>query len=295
MFEILVCPQCKQKLAKQTQQLFCANCSTAFPISSSGQINLLPQKNAQTKLQFDPTLPLTANEHDFVELKARSNPEVDYSGKEIPFHLSREFLTYLPKAKNTESYMLDLGCGDATHRWVYEHAGYKYAGLDIENASAPIIGDAHCLPFPDSLFDLVIAVTVFEHIRFPFVAMNEVFRVMKSGGKFMGTVAFLEPFHGNSYYHHTHLGILNSLNHAGFEVEIISPMDGWSVLTAQANMILFPGLPQALAQAIVWPVSLLHKLWWRKGKLIGKKPKENIRILYSTGSFYFIAKKPAAR
>jgi len=188
--------------------------------------------------------------------------------------------------------MLDVGCGDATHHHIYEHAGYKYVGLDVENSAAPILGDAHCLPFSDNLFDLVIAVTVFEHIRFPFVAMNEVFRVLKSGGKLMGTVAFLEPFHGNSFYHHTHLGILNSLNHAGFEVESISPLEGWSVLTAQADMILFPGLPQALARAIVWPVSVLHKLWWRKGKLIGRKPKENIRVLYSSGSFIFMAHKP---
>lgn len=101
--------------------------------------------------------------------------------------------------------MLDLGCGDGAFKQVCAHTNLEYIGMDY-SGRAPILGNAESSPFKDNSFDFVLSIAVFEHIRNPFVAIREIARVLKSGCVFIGTVAFLEPFHMASYYHMTHLG-----------------------------------------------------------------------------------------
>ena len=121
--------------------------------------------------------------------------------------------------------------------------------------------------------------------------MREVYKVLKPGGKLIGTVAFLEPFHGNSYYHHTHLGTLNSLAFGGFKVEKLASSKQWSVLGAQARMGLFPAMPTAVANALIFPLYFLHRLWWRIAGIVDSRATEERRILKTSGAFAFIATK----
>ena len=120
---------------------------------------------------------------------------------------------------------------------------------------------------------------------------REVYKVLKPGGKLIGTVAFLEPFHGNSYYHHTHLGTLNSLAFGGFKVEKLASSKQWSVLGAQARMGLFPAMPTAVANALIFPLYFLHRLWWRIAGIVDSRATEERRILKTSGAFAFIATK----
>jgi hypothetical protein len=119
-------------------------------------------------------------------------------------------------------------------------------------------------------------------------------RVLKPGGKFIGTVAFLESFHGDSYYHHTHLGTLNSLTEGEFEISNVAPSNKWTVLIAQANMGLFPKMPAFLSKSLVMPVQFIHRIWWKVGSLFNEKATEEIRIRDTTGAFTFIANKKNA-
>jgi len=125
------------------------------------------------------------------------------------------------------------------------------------------------------------------------VAMSEAWRVLKPGGSFVGTVAFLEPFHGNSFYHHTHLGTLSSLRTAGFEVSRIAPSTTWTVLEAQADMALFPRMPWWMKVALITPLQVAHKLWWSVARLLGKTKDSTRLACHTTGMFAFVATKPA--
>jgi SAM-dependent methyltransferase len=144
----------------------------------------------------------------------------------------------------------------------------------------------------DQSFDLVIAMAVFQQVRFPMVAMQEVQRVLKPGGVFLGTVSFLEPFHGNGFYHYTILGIENLLTVAGLKINYLAPVQHWSALEAQAHMGLFPKMPAFLAGLMVLPTLWLHKLWWKIGARFNLKATEKMRAITLAGSFQFAAEKP---
>ena len=204
---------------------------------------------------------------------------------------SKEMLSYFPKAKENGSLVLDLGSGSTAHREVCEYAGFEYMDSDYKSPETPMLGDAHALPLKDECFELILSMAVLEHIRFPFAMMREAYRVLKTGGMFIGTVSFLEPFHDNSFYHHTHLGTYNSIHQAGFQIEHIAPSEIWTVLVAQARMGLFPKMPRLFTKLLVLPLHCLHVLWWKIGRKFRHDASEENRINCTTGAFVYIASK----
>jgi len=292
VWNILACPDCGGALQNSRDCVSCAGCETRYPHAQSGALDLRLQGPKKSSYEFTlGTALLVPPGVDFGALRENDNPEVDYRDSRVPFRLSKELLSYFPRAKTDRSLALDLGCGSTIHRQACEHAGFEYVGLDYESQEAPILGDAHSLPFRDESFEFVLSIAVLEHIRFPFVMMKEAYRVLRPKGVFIGTVAFLEPFHGDSFYHHTHLGTYNGLQAGGFKVERICPSNRWTVLKAQAAMGLFPKMPRLLAQSFIMPVHLCHRIWWRVGGLISQEACERTRTRNMTGSFTFIARR----
>jgi len=237
------------------------------------------------------TPPLEEDGFDCPPLDLNPAPEVDLTGVRVPHHLTREMISWFPKPRAQGALALDLGCGDVIHREICEAAGFGYVGLDYDSPRAPILGDAHALPFRDGAFEFILSVAVLEHVQWPFVMAREAHRVLKPGGVFIGTVAFLEPFHQNSHYHHTHLGTINTLRYGGFTVERVAPSEEWSVLLAQASMGLFPKVPRPAARALVWPLELLQRVMWKAGTLLNPDPKRRSRTRNTTGAFAFVARR----
>jgi SAM-dependent methyltransferase len=292
VWKIIACPYCGTSLHNSDRDVTCSNCQSQYRYTKSGTIDLRLQR--QKKYRYDflvGTQLLPESEIDFGILSEKPNPEVDFSQHAVPYNLTRELLSYFPRAKTDHSLMLDLGCGNTVHKEVCEYAGFEYVGLDYDSDGASMLGDAHALPFKDESFEFILCTAVLEHIRFPFVAMKEACRVLKPNGMFIGTVAFLEPFHRDSYYHHTHLGTYNSLREGGFYVEKICSSDKWSVLMAQASMVLFPKMPRVLSRLLVMPVQIMHKVWWRLGSMISNEASEDTRVRKTTGAFTFITHK----
>ncbi len=89
--------------------------------------------------------------------------------------------------------VLDVGCGDGGDvRFISEYAGY-ITGIDNKADAAWVIqknnkfdfqiGDACRLPFEDNIFDVVFAKDALHHIEAHNIALSEMIRVTKSGGK----------------------------------------------------------------------------------------------------------------
>jgi len=300
ILNILRCPFCLGVIEHQGMMLECQQCGEKYEFSSDVQLDLRTKKKKvyhlemETNSFLDRTYDLNINDsYWLVPFTANNFPEVDFKEINIPVRLNRSQLSYFPKAKKKGSLMLDLGCGEEIHREVCEHAGFEYVGLDIRHKKAHLLGDAHALPFADNSFDFILAIATLEHLRNPFIGIREAVRVMKPGARLLGTVAFLEPFHDLSYFHHSHHAINYLLQDAGFNIIAIGPEGDWPVLRALSEMILFPKLPKRAANLLVAPVHILHRLWWKIGSKISKSEtaQERYRLLATTGSLTFVVEK----
>lgn len=107
--------------------------------------------------------------------------------------------------------VLDVGAGFGRHCFELARRGANVVALDyaqeevvgtrntfgamvaqgeipLERYVGALRGDATILPFPDNTFDHVITSEVLEHIQNDVAAIAEMFRVLKPGGVFAGTV-----------------------------------------------------------------------------------------------------------
>ena len=292
---MFVCPYSLGRLKFEKDKAISETSGDEYPIID-GRIDLRLKRPKKISADFTLGEGLNLNEFSFGYLGENTQKEVDFEGVKVPYHLTKEMLSYIPRAKNDNSYVLDLGCGTGLHRGVCERAGYKYIGMDYASHQASFLGDGHALPFADQSIDFVISIAVLEHVQYPWIMAREVRRVLKPGGRFIATVSFLEPFHEVSYYHVTHAGLLNNLRIAGWEdIKAIAPQRNWEGFEALSIMHYFSSLPLRLIKAFIYPYYLLHRLWWKFAQLSNRRQyhpfTENYRILAAAGSFVFIADK----
>jgi len=83
-----------------------------------------------------------------------------------------------------------------------------------------VVADAHGLPYFDESVDGIHCVAVLEHLRDPKLAVQEMFRVLKVGGKVFAATPFLQPYHGYPFHFQgfTLTGHVNLFEACGFEV-----------------------------------------------------------------------------
>lgn len=124
----------------------------------------------------------------------------------------------LPPAEKGRQVLL-VGCGDGGERPYLRELGFETVGFDVRRTSAvDVLADAHQIPFENGSFDVVLSMQVLEHLHSPWIAVREIARVLRPGGCFVGSVAFLKPYH-KSYFHMTHRGIRHLLAGADLEVD----------------------------------------------------------------------------
>lgn len=85
--------------------------------------------------------------------------------------------------------LLDLGCGPRDQAAPAAHGGASYVGIDYASEQADLLADAHAIPFRHDTFDVVLSYAVLEHLYHPFLAVQEVARVLRPGGVYAGTVS----------------------------------------------------------------------------------------------------------
>lgn len=291
------CPACRQPLDADAAREWCSRCRRAFARTARRQrdLRLQPGQTVAYQMTYE-ALPYDQT----IEVPLRpEGPCAEQRNQlrgPLPPHVTADQMSYVPQA-TADDLALDLGCGHGMHRQVLEGLGYRYHGVDYAGDAADDLVDAHALPYGDDQFALVMSVAVLEHLAQPLLALREVHRVLRPGGYFIGTVAFLEPFHDNSFSHFTHLGTWHALRFAGFSVEAVMPIRGWHVARAQVEMGLGAKLPRWLTRVATQPFAFAIEIYALLGRLRGgdaARHERGLALARHAGAFFFVARKTAA-
>lgn len=129
---------------------------------------------------------------------------------------------------------IDLGAGPGRHRGLVESRGYRWFGMErsrIRGNRNMVRGDIVNAPFAAGCAAGVVAWQVAEYLEEPERLFVEAARLLSPGGVFCGSVSFLEPVHGQTYYNLSPLILEKLLHRHGFADISIKP--GINGLTLQ--------------------------------------------------------------
>lgn len=127
---------------------------------------------------------------------------------------------------NATGVILDVGAAD---RWIAAHLpetasyvalDYPATGNEFYNARPDIFADACHLPVADACVDGVVCLEVIEHVPDPALAVKEIARVLKPGGRAWISMPFLYPVHNEpfDFQRYTEFGLRRDMARAKLEV-----------------------------------------------------------------------------
>src|ERR1035438_2617761 len=157
----------------------------------------------------------------------------DHSRQSDSLREATRVLQTFPPAQDV--LIVDLGCrvGSSFDVFRWQHANVRWIGLDIERSPEVdtrtrtdvefLTYDGVHIPLADQSVDIVYSRQVFEHVRHPQVLIEEVHRVLKQDGVFVGSTSHLEPFHSRSYWNYTPYGFCVLLREIGFRSILVRP------------------------------------------------------------------------
>lgn len=200
--------------------------------------------------------------------------------------------------------VLDLGCGKGESRKLFLKYTPKivWKGLEIEDCPTLESGyqpesytsqsiyfyDGINIPFASSSFDIVYSNQVFEHVRFPSLVLNEIRRILKKGGYFMGSTSYLEPYHTNQFWNYTPYGWNILIEDAGLKLLELRPgIDSIALIKRQ----YLGRPPEASAWFSSSPLNEEIDTWGLQKKSRTHQAI-NYRKIHYCGQFIFLVTKP---
>jgi len=99
-----------------------------------------------------------------------------------------------------EKEILDIGGGKKFSKWLKKYKNLflnsNYKTLDVDESTNPdIVADIHNIPLENESVDAIICASVLEHVENPFLAVKEMYRILKPGGKLFVYVPSIYPYH----------------------------------------------------------------------------------------------------
>jgi SAM-dependent methyltransferase len=115
-------------------------------------------------------------------------------------------LSRLPTSPNPV--VLDFGSGEGKHLYLIRSVrpGAKLVGIDIRAPRTPVDFEFHLvpedsiLPFSENVFDIVVSCDVLEHVASVGQSLDEIHRVLRPGGFFIGFVPLEGGFGPHGFF-----------------------------------------------------------------------------------------------
>jgi SAM-dependent methyltransferase len=149
-----------------------------------------------------------------------------------PFHpqwlMSRGKAVDLGEKKELlQGVILDLGCGNRlpekfiTDSARYIGLDYYYTATELYHSQPDVFANAESLPFADKSINTVLLLDVLEHLPGPNRCLQEIYRVLVTGGSLVIHVPFIYPIHDSplDFHRWTQFGLHNLIKQAGFKVQ----------------------------------------------------------------------------
>lgn len=188
----------------------------------------------------------------------------------------------LEEIGNCRGPFLHLGCGSNS----YQPAMHgREVRVDLEFGARPaILGDAHELPFPDGMFEVVLLEHMLHNCRSPQRVVEEAWRVLQVRGRLVAVVPFLFPVISPAdRFRFTRFGI-ESLLGAFHSVRIQSQYGGYGTFAVLLARIGRDGGTVRYFSPFLLPVAMV--LRWLDPMLSGLVPLRS----FSSG-FFVVAVK----
>ena len=142
--------------------------------------------------------------------------DIIYSAEKKPFTTyPKKLINQLVKRfnLNSNSSILELGCGRGEFLNEFTNLGMKGFGVDLSNFAVNFCTNAEIkvvditkesLPYPDNFFDIVYSKSFIEHFYYPEELFKEAYRVLKPSGIFINLTPEWKYIYTSFYEDFTH-------------------------------------------------------------------------------------------
>ena len=134
-----------------------------------------------------------------------------------------------------------------------------------------IVADVHDLPIMDNTVDLVLNISLLEHVPQPEKVVEEMYRILKPGGEIIACLPFMMPFHAAPFDHYrwTQPGIKELFSlYQIYEIDIAyGPTSGmlwvlqeWMAIILSFGFKTLHDIAFLILMVVMSPIKLLDKL-----------------------------------
>jgi SAM-dependent methyltransferase len=130
--------------------------------------------------------------------------------------------------RHASGVLLDIGAGVSPYKSILLSLADHYFSLDtsVRSTHLDCLGHVEHLPFGDEVADTVLCTQVLEHVPHPQIALKEMWRVLKKGGKIIVTAPHLSRIHEapHDYFRFTEYGLRLLCEESGFRILSLHPV-----------------------------------------------------------------------